>query len=158
LNPLTSTAQLGSIILSCEIPCIVVPPHRRQAALEHIAVAWNGSSQAIRALHAARPLLARAKEITVLEGAPADDTIENHWSPRFDIGQYLLAHGLTARRESLVGTSGEAGERLLAAAHHCHANLLVMGAYGRSRLSEWMLGGATRSVLMDATMPVLLRH
>jgi nucleotide-binding universal stress UspA family protein len=145
-------------VLSCEIPCIVVPPHRRQAALEHIAVAWNGSSPAIRALHAARPLLAHAREITVLEGPPADDTVESRWSPRFDIGQYLLAHGLTAHREPIGGTSDEAGERLLAAARRCHADLLVMGAYGRSRLSEWILGGATRSVLMDASMPVLLRH
>jgi nucleotide-binding universal stress UspA family protein len=56
------------------------------------------------------------------------------------------------------GNGSAVGEMIAHAARRCHADLLVMGAYGRSRLSEWALGGATRSVLFDASIPVFLKH
>jgi nucleotide-binding universal stress UspA family protein len=80
------------------------------------------------------------------------------WKPPFDIDAYLKRHGIRARSHDLLTNEHGAGEALLEQADRFHADLLVMGAYGRSRFSEWALGGATRHVLWNARLPVLFRH
>ena len=74
------------------------------------------------------------------------------------IEPYLARHGVKVVRRRLEVGGDEAGAALLAAAHEAQADLLVMGAYGKSRFSEWLLGGATRHVLEYATLPLFVRH
>lgn len=157
--PEASVAELGRIALSVEIPCLVVPPQGAlSSAPECIAVAWNGSPEAIRAIHAARPLLARAGRVVVLSGAQRKALTEIDWKPEFDLGVYLRQHGIYAEERPLLASDEEAGAALLAAAAEVGAGLLVMGAYGRTRFSEWFFGGATRHVLNHAGIPVVMRH
>ncbi|HET6805526.1 MAG TPA: universal stress protein [Frateuria sp.] len=154
-----SPSDLAALILSIGLPCIVVPPQPVQTvALSRVAIAWNGAPEAIRAVHSALPLLQRAGEVVLLRGAPKEVFQEISWKPPFDIDAYLNRHGIRARSQDLPTNDHDAGEALLEHADRFHADLLVMGAYGRSRFSEWALGGATRHVLWHARLPVLFRH
>ena len=159
LRTWASPSDLAALILAVGLPCIVVPPQPVKAvALTRVAIAWNGSPEAIRAVHSALPLLQRANEVLLLRGAPKEAFQEVSWKPPFDIDAYLQRHGIRARSQDLLTNEHTAGEALLEQADRFHADLLVMGAYGRTRFSEWALGGATRHVLWHARLPVLFRH
>ena len=152
-------SDLASLILAVGLPCIVVPPEPVQTvALSRIMIAWNGSPEALRAVHGALPLLQRADDVLLLRGAPGETFQEVSWKPPFDIDAYLNRHGIRARAQELPDNGRGTGEALLEQADRFHADLLVMGAYGRSRFSEWALGGVTRHVLWNARLPVLFRH
>lgn len=154
----TEAAQAGATMLECGIPTLVIPAeHPGVLSLDCIAVAWNGSAEAVRAIHAARPLLRRAKRIVMLSGEIRDRYSEIGWLPQFDVVAYLRSQGLSVVDQPLR-SNNDAGPALLDAAAAVEANLLVMGGYGRSRFSEWIFGGATRHVLSHAVIPVLMRH
>jgi len=157
-HPVASVRELGEIVVSSRVPVILVPPRRREATLDCIALAWNRSDEALAAIHAARPLLAHATRIVVLEGGSADEPLDGGLVPAFDLMRYMTWQGFRVEHDTIRGESSEAGEMLIHAARRHRADLLVMGAYGRSRLTERMLGGATRSVLFDASLPVFLKH
>jgi hypothetical protein len=147
---------LGEAILSCHLPCLILPPgHSREIRFERIVIGCNGSIEAIRAIHAALPFLKAAKQVTLVDGDLRDGD-EGH--PRFDSFVYLLRHGITSRPSYVRASSAKAGEILLQEVAAIDADLLVMGAYGRSRMRERVFGGATRRVLEEATIPVLMQH
>lgn len=155
----STPADLAELILAVGVPCIVVPPRPvAKVALSRIVVAWNGAPEAIRAVHAALPLLQRADEVLLLRGATREPLQDVAWKPPFDIDAYLGRHGVHPRSQDLVDTARGVGDALLEQTDRFRADLLVMGAYGRSRFSEWALGGATRHVLWNAQLPVLFRH
>jgi len=157
-QPWGTPPMLGSIVLRSHLPCIVVPPGVAQPKLDTIVVAWNGSPEAIRAIHAAGPLLARAKRIVALRGRERDPFSEIGWRPEFDLHRYFDREDLAFEARTFRASADDAGAALLRAASDEQADLLVMGAYGRTRFSEWMFGGATRHVLAEATLPVFMRH
>lgn len=150
--------MLGSIVLGSRMPCIVVPPGHAEPALDTIVVAWNASPEAIRAIHAAMPLLVRAKRIVLLRGRPREQFSEIGWRPEFDVARYFAREDLAIEQHAFDPDGDEVGARLLEAAAMHRADLLVMGAYGRMRFSEWLFGGATREVLHEAPLPVFMRH
>jgi len=156
-DPWGTPASVGSIVLGAGIPCIVTPPDARLAPLGCIALAWNGTAESIRAIHAALPLIRHAARVVLLRGTMRDSFDEIEWIPRFDIGVYLARHDIAAESRAIVATADHAGDALLDAAADAGADLLVMGAYGRSRFSEWIFGGATRRVLEAAPIPVFMR-
>ena len=111
----------------------------------------------LRAIHAALPILARARHIAVLESAdPASPTTA--WKPRFDLTRYLRRHGLAPQASTVARHGKGIGSDLLQAANRAGADLLVMGGYGHTRLRERVLGGATKEVLEQASLPVWMRH
>lgn len=118
-------------------------------------VAWNGSMQAARAITAALPLLRGVAQVSlVVFGAERDD---HGAEPGADMALYLARHDLKVevlRRPH----PGDAGQAILSMASDFDADLLVMGAYGHSRFREMVMGGATRTVLAQATLPVLMMH
>jgi nucleotide-binding universal stress UspA family protein len=157
--PLGTIQMLGNMVLTADLPCIVVPPEpARELNLDCIALAWNGTAEAIRAIHAARPLLQRAKRVVVLHGENRYPASGVGWKPEFELSAYLQHHDIEAEQQLIVNGANETGAALLDAASKFQADLLVMGAYGRSRFSEWIFGGATRHMLGHATIPVLMRH
>ena len=112
-------------------------------------VAWNGSREAARAVKDALPFLVDAEAVTVVAaGEDAAASLE-------PITALLKRHGAPVTAKQIEPGSG-AGATLLDAAAAERADLLVMGAYGHSRLREIVLGGATREVLRGARIPVLL--
>jgi nucleotide-binding universal stress UspA family protein len=157
-EPWGGPLDLGTLVLHVDAPCIVVPPKVTQPRLGCIALAWNGSPEAIRAIHAALPLLQRAERVVLFSGERREPFVEIGWKPPFDIAVHLARHAIEVERNEIFARDERAGEALLEAAAKVGADLLVMGAYGRTRFSEWIFGGATRHVLHEATLPVLLRH
>lgn len=151
--------RLGQILVKSGLPLLLLPPAWTQPAqFDCIALAWNGTAEALRAIHAAGPLLQRARRIVILRGELRDAYAEIGWLPPFDLSAYLAFHELDAEVLGIAEAGDDAGSALLEAAHLQRADLLVMGGYGRSRFSEWVFGGATRHVLAQSPLPVLLRH
>ncbi|MDC8011685.1 universal stress protein [Tahibacter soli] len=152
-------AQIGAVAIRSGLPALVVPPDFDDApSLRSVAVAWNGSAEAVRAIHAARPLLERAGRVTVLSGEIRDPFSEIGWLPNFNLESYFARHAIPVSFVAIGASGADAGRAILDAAAANEATLLVMGAYGRSRFSEWAFGGATRHALAHAPMPLLLRH
>lgn len=154
-DPWSTPSGIARIVLAVDIPCLVLPRGiELETPCDTVAVAWNGSLEAIRALHDAAPLLANARRVVVLMGEPKPSS---GMQPEFDLRRWLDER--VANTEFRAIEAGRAdGEAVLDAAKACQAELLVMGAYGRSRAAEWLLGGVTRHVLHEATLPVLMRH
>lgn len=128
-----------------------VPPRR-------IVVGWDGSRTAARALHDAMPLLIAAEHVELLgihrENHP-DDAGE---IAVIDISAHLARHGVHVEAKVLVAENIEPAEMLLSHVSDSGAQLVVMGAYGHSRLRELVLGGMTRGMLQSMTVPVLMSH
>lgn len=160
-SPSGNPTAVSHIVLGAGLPCITLPPgYAKPFSLDCIALAWNGSVEAVRAIHAALPLILHAKRVVLLQGEASAEfnSIEIGWRPEFDISHYLRQRGVEFELQSLATSGHDAGTALLDAAAEQGADLLVMGAWGRTRFSEWMLGGATRHVLNHADIPLLLRH
>lgn len=155
-DPWSRPAGIATHLIGSGLPCLVVPPSVKGAGVPPacIAIAWNGSMEAIRALHSALPLLQRAPQIVVLAG---EARAEDRWLPAFQLERWCERHGLRAGHQAL-GDGADRGESILEAARTVGADLLVMGAYGRSRVSEWILGGVTRHMLRHSPIPLLMRH
>ena len=149
---------VAQVLMELGRPVLVVPCHGRHAAVgRNVLVAWDGSAQSTRALGLALPLLVRATSVhvAVLQGV-ADEAPVAADAMR-DLGRNLERHGVAATLERVVASDDVAPALRLRAADE-GADLIVMGAYGHSRLREWILGGATREMLERMTVPVLLSH
>lgn len=148
---------LGEAMLGCRIPCLVLPPRwNEEISLDLIAVCWDGSIESTRAMHGALPFLLLAKKVVLINGCPYAKDDENAlW---FDPAHYLLCHGINARQRFIEVSPALSGEVILKEARDMHTSLMVMGAYGHSRLRERVLGGATRHILEHANLPLLMQH
>jgi len=138
-------------------PMIVVPYIQKgPLKLDRVMVCWDGSRQAARAIGDAMPLLTKAGkvEIVIIANEPGkQDEIEG-----VDMGQHLARHGLEIEVERIPGGDVDVADALLSHAADSGADFMVMGGYGHSRLREFVLGGATRSILQSMTVPVLMAH
>lgn len=134
---------------------VLIPPATPIAALpEVIVIAWKAAPEAARAVTAAMPLLTSAKQILILTVAE-EQGISDEEGAR--LMSSLRWHGLNASTRHLQPDPRGAADTLLAAAGEFGA-LVVMGAYGHSRLRQWMFGGFTRHIMRGAEVPVLMMH
>jgi nucleotide-binding universal stress UspA family protein len=140
-------------------PVLVVP---RAGTFEdvgnRVVVAWNATREAKRALDDALPLLARAKQVTVLAIRPRTGPTKHGDVPGADIALYLARHGVKAEAAQVHAEDMAVPDLLLSRTADLGADLIVMGAYGHPRLLEMTLGGTTRAILAHMTVPVLLSH
>ncbi|MGI9334443.1 MAG: universal stress protein [Gammaproteobacteria bacterium] len=121
---------------------------------EHAAIGWNGSAAASKALQASMPLLHAANNVTILVTEKRTRTRPD----ANDVTRYLSCHGVSATARIFDPSGKTVGETLLAQCDEIGADLLVVGGYSRSRISEVMLGGVTRFLMANADRPVLLCH
>ena len=121
-----------------------------------IALAWNGSLEAARALWGAMPLLEQAETLHVLTARRHGGVVDLTGEAR--LLDYLKAHGLHTEIIAVEFGRHSEAELVLEQARELKADILVMGAYGHSRLREMMLGGFTEHLLQRADMPLLLAH
>ena len=134
---------------------MVIPPGGQVASGQTIAIAWNGGTEAARAVAGALPFLDDASMVHVLTAAT--------WRTKGDVGLDLVAYlgwrGIACQRRVVTAAENEpVGAALLRTATEVGADLMVMGGYGRTRFSELVLGGVTRHVLAAAELPLLLGH
>lgn len=149
----------ADIALGAGRPVLVVPHAGDfKAAMPAVLVAWNGSREAARAVHDSMPLLRAAEKvhITYVKSGRKDEAMGD--LPGAQLALHLARHGINAESAPAVGDSSHAGDILLSAAADLSADLIVMGAYGRPRVSELVLGGVTRHILEHMTVPVLMSH
>ena len=121
---------------------------------KRVLLGWNASREAARAVSDAMPLLETAESVEVFAVEPRGLGD----APGADIARHLARHGIKANANTAAGSDIEVGDVLLNRAADTGADLIVMGAYGHSRMRELVLGGATRHVLEHMTAPVLMSH
>ena len=145
--------------LSTGRPVLVVPYAFEERALgRRVMVAWDASREAARAVRDALPLLSRASQVHVVTVDARATAVGHGEEPGADIGLYLARHGVkvTVSRQDSAGV--DAGNVLLSRAADLQSDLIVSGAWGHSRLQEFVLGGVTRTLLSSMTVPVLMSH
>lgn len=145
-----------AVIFESGHPAILVPPSASRDPVHHLAVAWDGSRMAARALADAMMFIDEQTQITVL-------TVQDEKQlSRQDLGQTLALslkkRGLRAEAQKVSLDERSIASALQESALTAGANMLVMGAFGHSRIRDFILGGATKGVFSDLRMPVLLSH
>lgn len=151
----TTRAMTEALVFETGRPVLILPPSGLGEGRRRVAIAWDGSRVAARAVADAMPLLAAAERVHVL-------TVTDEKPLQAQAGR-LLAEGLRDRGIAAEASTVEAEDRPIGAtlqddALALGAGLLVMGGYGHSRLRDFVLGGATLGVLNDPRMPVMMSH
>ncbi len=140
-------------------PLLVVPFVGAARTLgERVVVAWDASREAARAVADALPLLQQAKLVRVITVNARPGRFGHGAEPGADLALRLARHGVTVEVHRLDSGANHVGNAILADVANENADLLIMGAYGHSRLRELVLGGVTQTILEEMTVPVLLSH
>lgn len=153
-QPIAETVIFGS-----GRPVLILPDDRQRIkpiSLDTLGIAWDFSGPAARAIADALPLLQRAQSIRVVT-VTNEKTIEARRRGS-DLARHLAVHGVEVILEEEDAAGRAIGDVLDAYSRERELDLLVMGAYGHSRAREFILGGATRSILRTPPLPVLLSH
>ncbi|MGE5475250.1 MAG: universal stress protein [Bacteroidales bacterium] len=145
---------LNAALMESGKPLLLAPPTAPASIGRHIAVAWNGSAEAGRAVAFALPLMQRAENVTILTLTEDTRTVS---ATGGELAAFLAWHGINAQVQ-VVHAGANAGSVLLGQCAALGADLLVMGAYTHSRLRQLILGGVTRHILGHAPLPCLLCH
>ena len=138
-------------------PTILVPEHVDELLAERIVVGWKDTREARLAVRDALPLFARAQQVTIIEICKSNEQDAAQRQVR-DVANYLQQHGvkcLAGVREHMAGSDAR---QLIHVAKEKSADLIVTGAYGRSRLGEWIFGGMTRGLLDEAPSCLMMSH
>lgn len=151
------TLVLNAALFDTGRPALVVPPNGisgSEGIGKKIVISWNGSPQSARAVSSALPLLKNADDVSVF-------TIESSTTPAVasaGMTDYMAYHGVNASLHTLTGSGTSVGEALLKEVKSLGADMVVMGAYTHSRMRQLILGGVTRHVLEEATVPLFMAH
>ena len=148
-----------SIIFGSGRPTFVIPHTRKRAgafALDTVVVAWDFSRPASRAVADALPILEKAKRVCVV--TVTNEKVINAKRSGADLAKHLGRHGVDVAVEAVDAAGRKIGDVLESHLSSHNADLLVMGAYGHSRIREFILGGATKSMLSRPPLPIFLSH
>lgn len=164
--PRSPSRFVGELIERVRAPIIVVPTETRGFDFEVPAVvAWNGSTESAHALRAAMPALSRASAVHVLSVREKEKTKkkkkrgETFDLPSLTAAEYLAQHDIKCEVTELTRAKGQSiAETLVVGAMARDAGYIVMGAYGHSRFRERILGGVTRSMLREPSLPLIMGH
>jgi nucleotide-binding universal stress UspA family protein len=145
------------LVLSAGRPVLLVPyAGSFERVGRRVLVAWSATRESARALTDALPLLKRAENVEVVAFQP--QKADHGDVPGADIGLYLARHGVKVSASQQRGGDIDVGAQLLSRAADLDVDLIVMGAYGHSRMREIVLGGVTRTLLESMTVPTLMSH
>ena len=144
---------VSSVMLDSGRPALILPYAGEIGAVGRtVLVAWKETRTSARAVSAALPWLQRAEQVHAVGfGEDIDGPLQS-------LQDYLQAHGVHIKTHAGGPEESDVGEHMLSMAADVGADLLVMGCYGHGRTREWVLGGATRTVLESMTLPVLMSH
>jgi nucleotide-binding universal stress UspA family protein len=145
----------GDLLMQAGRPLLVVPDTCSWLDLRSVLIAWKDTAEARRAVADALPILRKATEVVVVEIVEEEADRAAAVSRVRDVVAWLSRHGINAS-ERVPDRCGEAGEALERVASEIGAGLVVAGAYGHSRLREWILGGVTQRLITPANRCSLL--
>ncbi|MDV6228184.1 universal stress protein [Nitratireductor aquimarinus] len=138
-------------------PALLVPQAGGNPAPRRVAVAWDGSARAARAVDDALSFLQEAEQVFIVSVTGEKDL--SRMAPGADLAAYLVRHGVNDPQiETLTAIDGDVTARLNAFLSAEQVELMVMGAFVHSRFREAVLGGVTRTMLQSAPAPLLLAH
>jgi len=128
-----------------------------RSVLRTVMICWNGTREAARAISEAMPLISRAARVAIVCVHDVDAAQIHGPEAMMDIAKHLANHGLEPEI-SMLPTSITTAVALLNEAHRVSADFIVMGAFGHSRLREWLIGGTTIELLRKCDLPILVAH
>lgn len=145
----------GNILMAAGRPVLIVPNEFKGKSIgRRVLVAWKPGAEASRAVHDALPLLVQAEAVTVMRVNPGPE--EPAHNAGFDLANHLARHGVKVTVTPVLAPDTAAGTAIVEQSRAMQADLIVMGAYGHSRLRELVFGGATRQMLQAPPVPVLM--
>ena len=151
-----NAVNAGEIIMQVGRPVIVVPNAIKNLKLENILIGWKDTREARRAIADALPILKLATQVTVLAITDEDEKVAV--TKRLDaVLAWLKSHGVTAKPMVSIAVDTDATQ-LIAIAKQQGADIVIAGAYGHSRLRQWVLGGVTNDLLQRVDLCSLLSH
>ncbi|HWA47329.1 MAG TPA: universal stress protein [Dongiaceae bacterium] len=134
-------------------PVVFIPPTVSTVKGSRVMIAWNGSTQAALAVTAALPLLRLAEQVDVVQAGEVEESVSAN-----ELALYLALHGIKVQNHAIDIGIQDIGAILISAGERFGSDLIVMGAYGHSRLRERILGGATRGLLEHSPWPIFMMH
>ncbi|WP_018263605.1 universal stress protein [Methylobacterium sp. WSM2598] len=143
----------GPVLMEAGRPVLVVPPGIDRLRAARVVVAWKDRPEARRAVSGALPFITAADQVFV-----ATAGAEARFEGAEDVAGHLARHGAHVTAHFLTCHARSAADEILRFAERQDADLVVMGAYGHSRLREWMFGGATHDALRTAPLCLLMSH
>ena len=147
----------GELVLRAGRPVLVVPPQTSHLSLQCMVVAWKDTREARRAISDALPLLHKAEEVVVVEIVEDQSERDAAKARVEDVAAWLARRGIATASiatKELIGVPAQ----LEIIAQDEGADIIVAGAYGRTRFSEWVFGGVTRDLLRRSKHCALLSH
>jgi nucleotide-binding universal stress UspA family protein len=147
----------GAIVLKVGRPVLIVPPGIDTLKAERVVIGWKDNREARRALQDSLPLLHEAKSVTIIE--VCDKGMEGLGQRNVDdVAQYLTRHRISVGSTAAAHSENSVASELIRMAKTEGADLIVTGAYGHSRLGEWIFGGVTRDLLGASPISCLLAN
>jgi nucleotide-binding universal stress UspA family protein len=156
LLEVSSELHAGDLVMQTGRPVFVVPAAVERLSLDHILVGWKDGREARRAVADALPLLAKARWVSLVE-IVAPEGMAAARGRLADVAAWLARHDIAAEAMP-IATEGDAAKQLHRVAAEHKADLVVAGAYAHSRLQEWVMGGVTRTLLMDSDLCAVVAH
>jgi nucleotide-binding universal stress UspA family protein len=152
-----SSLDPGGAILRLGRPALVVPDRVDSLQADHVVIGWKDAREARRAVRDSLPFLHRASRVTIVEICRPDEQ-ETALERMDDVGRYLTHHQIDCGPMITLEQKGSGADQLIEIAQGEKSDLLVVGAYGHSRLGEWVFGGMTRDLLSKSPMCCLMSH
>jgi nucleotide-binding universal stress UspA family protein len=147
----------GEALLKIGRPTLVVPDGVSSLRAEHVVIGWKDAREARRALQDSLPLLHEATRVTVVEICePGEESTAQKQID--DVVDYLARHRINANSRVILHQQGSGAAELIEFAQEDGADIIVTGAYGHSRLGEWIFGGVTRDLLGTSSICCLMSH
>ena len=145
-----------TVAIAGERPVLIVPHIGvTKPPGKTVMLCWNGTREAARAATGALPILKKADKVIILLSIPGTMATEQ---PGASVARWLARHGVKAVVQRDTAADSDVGGVILSRAADQDADLIVMGLYGHSRMREWVLGGASRTLLASMTVPLLVAH
>lgn len=155
-NDVSMEATAETLMFASGRPTLLVPQDLPPSQYQHVMIAWDGSRVATRALADARDFLRHAKTVSI--AVVTDEKILPEKNPALKLAEYLDLHNIKAEVALVQGQRHPIARVLQNHAKEIGADMMVMGAFGHSRMRDFVLGGATTGILRDLELPVLLSH
>jgi nucleotide-binding universal stress UspA family protein len=152
-----SGIDAGELVLRAGRPLLAVPEDRELREPTRVLVAWQDTREARRAVRDALPFLQRAQEVLVIEVVEDEESPKRVAGRLADVARWLNVHGVKAAQQA-ISPRNSVAEEIHSAAGDLDADLIVMGAYGHSRLGEWIFGGVTRDLMIEPHRQVFASH
>jgi nucleotide-binding universal stress UspA family protein len=147
----------GEALLKLGRPMLVVPDGVSSLSAEHIVIGWKDTREARRVVQDGLPFFHEASRVTVVEICELEEesAAKQHID---DVVRYLVRHRVKAIPRVILRQEGSAADQIVKLAREDGADLIVAGAYGHTRLGEWMFGGVTRDLLANSSICCLMSH